>query len=162
MPAPANGTEPSSRRRLARITTDGYGYVIDPYFCQSSGGSRQGKVGSSDPEDQDIVLKFGNGGSSNQGEVFVRKNQIDFDEDRTYYFYIDDKRYTLGNPTTLSDGDEYGEYNHGECDHSNQDWTNEDVIFWRGFFDGTSPLSGTHNIYLASEEEGEDCEYYIP
>ena len=150
---PADGTEPPANQRLAEITFSGPHYWVREGYCHpGSPQSERNPRGTADPASQRIILNLNDYEYNNNGrigELFVDKDEIDYDSDKTYYLYIGEDRYEL----SASPDHDYTE----SCGSRSRD-----VLGWVDILSAHPSSRGPHNIYLASEEEGEDCEYYKP
>ena len=155
---PADGTEPPRGERLAEITFQEVNsfrhYWISGGYChpgQSQTDRSEGR-GSADPSSQNIILNLNDYEYNSNGvigELLVDKDEIDYDTDKTYYLYIGENRYEL---------DSTPDHDYTESCASRS----RDVVGWADILEAQLSNTGPYNVYLASQEEGEDCEYYKP
>ena len=174
---PADGTEPPSGERLAEITFE-YGtgldaahqatrFYVTANLCHGNGWVRQER-GSADPSAQNIILALDDYDLPGEGfgGLAIDKDQLDpgssANSNKTWYLYLDDQRYTLS-----LEADKINEYTEsdtkvpdaGSCARAGND--QRDVFEFLKFLPGRLSKA-SYNVYLASKEDGGDCEYHKP
>ncbi len=148
---------PPSEYRLARITlhSSNNNYVVSGGFCASDGTTPtiQPAAGSSSPN-QDILLSLDD---ANDGTLFLDTRQLlgQPRNDGDYYIYIGNNRYTSGN----FQRNHYGlSTDTSTCSHT-PNAAERDIRRYLGFLAGGGSLSGTVEVWIAVEEDG-NCRYF--
>ena len=156
-PCPSAGTCLPDDKKLADITlapgrhydTENDNRYAHEYDCAAP----YEPIGSSDP-DQTILLRITD--RYGHGRLFLNDDEIDYDESKTYYLYIDEKRYELGDYTMSRHN------NNNRCIDNNP-LDGISVLIFHGLLGDSGGFENraTLEIWLAEEEDGE-CFYHTP
>ena len=171
-PCPESGASLPTNERV-RIETDNSGpigarhqFYLQRNYCEVSSGSQSvtkhsdwtasnsnSLRGSNTHRDYILALTDDSVGGEKYGLVVIIDNELNYDSDKKYYLYIENIRYDLGNP----------DQKYTESCNSVPSSDKKDLILWEGFINNNSDRfsrTGPHDVWLASDENGDNCEYY--
>ena len=170
-PCPESGASLPTNKRVRIETTPAgpsnrHQFYLQRNYCEVSSGSQSVTThndwtasnsnsfrGSNTHRDYILALSDDQIGSK-YGWIIIINDNLDYDSDKKYYLYVGNTRYNLRDP----DHRPYPETCR-EVTSSNR----KTLIRWEGFIDSDSERffgTGPHDVWLASDEGGDNCEYY--